>query len=381
MTEQIKRFIDCIVPVKTCNLRCHYCYITLCREFDTELPQFDYSAEHIGKALSKDRLGGICCINFCGGGETLLPPEMTKIIEEVLKQGHYVMVVTNGTVTKRFEEIIQIDKELLKRLFFKFSFQFLELKRTNQLEKFFNNIKMVNNAGCSFSLEITPNDELIPYIDEVKNLAIKEVGAIPHVSVARDTTQKGLPILTKLSREKYKEIWESFNSKMFEFKLSTFNKKRREFCYAGSWSYFLNLGSGDLQQCYAGKVVQNIYEDIDTPIIDKPVGWCCPEPHCYNAHAWLTFGDIPELDTPTYLDMRDRTSSKDIEWCKEPIKTFFQQKLKNNNTEYTLKEKVLYSIKSTILNILHKIFYIQQKKKHIILTLFGIRISLNRKNK
>lgn len=378
MTEQIKRFIDCIVPVRTCNLRCHYCYITLCREFDKELPKFDYSAEHIGKALSKERIGGVCCINFCGGGETLLPPEMTQIIEEVLKQGHYVMVVTNGTVTKRFEEIVQIDKNLLKRLFFKFSFQFLELKRTNQLEKVFNNIKMVSDAGCSFSLEITPNDELIPYIDEVRNFSTKTVGAIPHVSVARDTTRKGLPILTNLSKQKYKEIWGSFNSKMFEFKLAMFNKKRREFCYAGSWSYFLDLGSGDLRQCYTGKVLQNIYEDINAPIIDKPVGYCCPEPHCYNSHAWLTFGDIPELDAPTYLDMRDRESSNDMVWCKEPIKTFFSQKLKDNNVEYTFYEKISYSVKTAITDILHNIFSITKKDKHNIIRLFGIKITLKR---
>jgi len=381
MTDKIKKFIDCIVPVKTCNLRCHYCYITLCREFETELPEFEYSPEHIGKALSKERLGGICCINFCGGGETLLPPEMTKIIEEVLKQGHYVMVVTNGTVTKRFEEIVQLDKDLLKRLFFKFSFQYLELKRTNQLEKFFNNIDLIRNAGCSFSLEITPNDEIIPYIEEIKNTAIEKVGAIPHVSVARDTTKKGLPILTNMSKEEYKNTWKSFESKMFEFKFDMFNKKRREFCYAGSWSYFLNLGTGDLKQCYAGKVIQNIYEDPDSPIKSCPIGWDCPEPHCYNAHAWLTFGDIPELDTPTYLDMRNRVTVKNDEWCKEPVKSFFSQKLKDNNKELNYFEKLIYTIKSFVFALMQNIFSIKQDKKHYCITILGLKLSLKRKNK
>ena len=57
--DKIKRFIDCYVPVTTCNLRCHYCYITQQRKFDAKLPEFKYSAEYIAKALSKERLGGV----------------------------------------------------------------------------------------------------------------------------------------------------------------------------------------------------------------------------------------------------------------------------------------------------------------------------------
>ena len=45
MTEKIKRFIDCIVPINTCNLRCHYCYVTQNREFDKELPKFKYTSD------------------------------------------------------------------------------------------------------------------------------------------------------------------------------------------------------------------------------------------------------------------------------------------------------------------------------------------------
>ncbi len=111
--DKIKRFIDCYVPVTTCNLRCHYCYITQQRKFDAKLPEFKYSAEHVAKALSKERLGGACCINFCGGGETLLPPEMIGIIRKLLEEGHYVMVVTNGTMSKRFDEIAHNDNRQL----------------------------------------------------------------------------------------------------------------------------------------------------------------------------------------------------------------------------------------------------------------------------
>ena len=262
MSDKIKRFIDCYVPVTTCNLRCHYCYITQQRKFSDKLPEFKYSPKYIAQALSKERLGGLCCLNFCGGGETLLPPEMPNIIFELLKQGHYVMVVTNGTVSKRFDEIIAFPEELLKRLFFKFSFHFLELKRTNQMTKFCANVNKVRKAGCSISVEITPNDELIPYIDEIKSMSMENFGAFPHITVARDNTKAELPILTNFTREEYKNVWSSFDSDLFKYKIQVFNEKRTEFCYAGVWSYALNIGTGELKQCYQGKLIQNIYQDI-----------------------------------------------------------------------------------------------------------------------
>ncbi len=60
--EKIKRFINCSVPVNTCTLRCHYCYITQTGKFSEKLPVLKYTAEHIGKALSRERMGGICHI-------------------------------------------------------------------------------------------------------------------------------------------------------------------------------------------------------------------------------------------------------------------------------------------------------------------------------
>ena len=130
--DKIKRFIDIAVPVQTCNLRCPYCYIAQEDKFLAALPYFMYDAKTMGKALSKERLGGVCHFNLCGGGETLLPPQMTDILYELLAQGHYLAVVTNGTVTKRFEEICDFPEEFRKRLLFKFSFHYTELRRLNK---------------------------------------------------------------------------------------------------------------------------------------------------------------------------------------------------------------------------------------------------------
>ena len=339
--EKIKRFIDIYVPITSCTLRCHYCYITHHHLFDKKLPQFKYDAEFIRKAFSKERFGGVCLINMCGDGETLLPPEMIKYIRVLLEEGHYVMVVTNATTTKRFEEIAKFPKELKERLFFKFSYHYLELKKRNLLDIFFSNIKKMRDEGCSFTLEATPSDELIPYIDEMKERAIKEVGAINHMTIARDERRKAefLPILTNMSLENYKKTWGDFNSSFFNYKMSIFGIKRKEFCYAGAWSLHVNLGNGNASQCYCSYVKQNIYKDITKPIKFIPVGNNCNQHHCYNGHVFLTLGNIPELQAPNYADIRNKVTLDGSEWLQPKMKAFMSSKLYESNKEYTQEEK------------------------------------------
>lgn len=302
---------------------------------------------------------------MCGGGETLLPPEMVSIIYEILKQGHYIAIITNGTVTKRFEEICKFPREYCERLLFKFSFHYLQLKEKNLLEKFFENIQMVKSAGCSFSLELTPSDDYIPYIEEIQQICKERVGAYCHVTVAREETNPELPILTKLSRDEYLKTWGSFESDLFEFKMQTFNVKRKEFCYAGEWTAHLNLGTGVLKQCYCGAVIQNIFEDTEKPIKWEPLGCNCCEPHCHNAHVWLTLGAIPSMETPIYASMRDRITDSGEHWLQPRMREFLSGKLKDSNSQYSandmrrinrkMKLKVGLSVKAY--RTLRNIFY------------------------
>lgn len=347
MDNKIKRFIECYIPVTTCNLRCHYCYITQQRKFSDALPKFTHTAEFIAKALSPERLGGICMLNMCGGGETLLPPEMPEIIKCCLQTGNYVTVVTNGTVSHQFDKLVSLSKSLQERLFIKFSFQYLELKRLKMLEKFAQNIQKIKNSNCSYTVEITPNDELIPYIDEVKTFSMENFGALPHISIARVDTDPDIPILTKYSKEEYKNIWSTFDSKMFEFKLPLYNEKRKEFCYAGDWSFTVNIGNGDYYQCYKGEKLGNIYQDINTPLKFCAVGKNCPEPHCFNAHSFLLFGDIPNFSTLTYADIRNRICKDGSEWLKPKMKEFFSSKFEESNKEYNLFKKFINKIKNS----------------------------------
>ena len=336
--DQIKKFIDCYIPTETCNLRCHYCYITQKRKFNNKLAKFEKSPQFIRRALSKERLGGVCLLNLCAGGETLLVEELLDIIYQLLEEGHYIMVVTNGTLTKRFEQIAKFPKDLLKHLFFKFSFHYLELIRINKLEEYFRNIELMKKSGWSFTVEIKPNDELIPYIEDIKKICMKKLGVLPHITIARDDAQPEVPVLSKYSYEEFKKIWSVFDSALFDFKTTIFSKRRKEFCYAGDWMLYLNLVNGEVKQCYRGKVIQNIYEDLNSPIRPLAIGKCCPEPHCYNGHAFLTLGVIPELDTPNYAEMRNRKNGKE-EWLQPEMKQFFSTKLNQSNEIYSNSKK------------------------------------------
>jgi len=337
---KIKRFIECYVPVTACNLRCHYCYIAHTGQFSNKWKAMEYSADFIAKkALSVKRLGGVCMMNMCGGGETLIPNETIELARAFLEEGHFVTIVTNGTLTKQIAKIADFEPRLLERLFIKFSYQYLELKRLNIIETFFNNILKVKNAGVSIALEITPNDELIPYIEETKALALKYLKAMPHISIARDESKVDYPILTKLSKAKFIETWSSYDSEMLEFKLPVFGEKRKEFCYAGDWSFYVNLGTGDASQCYHGKLLGNLYSDTTKPINFCAVGNNCTQSHCHNSHSFLLWGVIPDFSKTTYADIRDRKCEDGSRWLNEKMHDFMSTKLSETNVEYTDKEK------------------------------------------
>ena len=346
---KFKRFLDCYIPITTCNFRCNYCYIALQGEFKDRKLELMYDAKTIRRALSKERLGGPCMINLCAGGETLISQEVIEIIYELLDEGHYLMVVTNGSLTKRFEEIAKFPQKLLDRLFFKFSFHYLELKRMKLMDRYFGNIKIMDNAGCSYTVEMTPSDELIPYIDEIKQTCMNYLGTLCHVTIARADRDPSIPHLSELTFDKYCDVWgKNFNSAMFNFKKSIFYTKRKEFCYAGDWSAYINIGNGEMRKCYGCRVNQNIYENIDTPLKFEAIGHGCTQAHCYNGHAFLTFGNIPELNSPTYDILRNRVLPDGSEWVKPEMKEAFQTKLVDTNEEYTKKKKAIVNAYTTV---------------------------------
>lgn len=316
-----RRYVDFGVPFNACNLNCHYCYVQQREDkrgrghvSDTHLK---YSIEHIVKALSVERLEGVCIINLCAAGETLLPPYISELITSFLKEGHYVTIVTNGTLTEKFNEISLFDTDLLERLFFKFSFHFLELKRTNLMDTFFRNIQLVKKMGASFSVEFCAADELEPFIDEIMGVCMKNIGAYPHLVMPRVDDTKNL--LSKHTLEEFVEIWRIFDSALFDFKVTYWGEKRTEFCRSGEYMFLINGGNGNYSKCYKQGVMQNIFENITQPIIFEPVGHDCKMPHCFNSHFFLTTGCIDEIHDVSYTDIRDRVDANTGEHWLNPI--------------------------------------------------------------
>lgn len=164
------------------------------------------------------------------------------------------------------------------------------------------------------------------------------MGALPHITVARNEGTEEITLLTKYSREEYNNIWSQFDSELFKFKLSIFNQNRKcDFCYAGLWSLAVDLESGLYSQCYGGDVLGS-FKDLSKPIRFRAIGKC-RLPHCFNGHAFLACGNIPEIEAPFYYEERDREMVTGGHWFKSEIKEFFSSKLFESNEVYDEEQK------------------------------------------
>lgn len=184
-----------------------------------------------------------------------------------------------------------------------------------------------------FHIDITPCDELIPYISQIKEIFDKEMnGAMPHISVARDTTSTELKILSNMDKEEYQKVWGQFDSAKFDYKIKEFLVPHREYCFAGKLSFSLELATGNCRICDGAPDPKsmdfyNLYENPEEEIPFVEIGCNCPTAHCYNCHALLTLGTIPELVTPTYTQMLDRTDKDGKHWLTEDLREFYSCKL------------------------------------------------------
>ena len=337
--DKIKRLINVVIPITVCNFKCHYCYLAQTNSFDKNIPKLQYDMLTIKNALSKERLGGPCMMNLCAVGETLLAPYLLDLTNAMLDNGHYVTIVTNGSLTNKIKEYCKLDEDKKKRLFFKFSYQFLELKRLNLLDTFFENVKMVRDSGISYTVELTANDKSIPYIDEITQKCIDNCGAIPHIIESRDNNNN-FKKLTKLSNKEHMENWNKFDTDLIKFQDSIWGEHRNEFCYAGDWISTLYLESGNFAPCFAGgPIIQNIFEDINEVIHFCSIGNKCPWEHCYAGYVLLTLGVIPNFEAPTYAQLRNRKTVDGKDWLQPEMKRFMESRFNESNKEYTNSRK------------------------------------------
>lgn len=339
----MKRAILLSVPCSICNFRCSYCYLTTRPEaYQNRQPDYGYTPEHVARALSQKRLGGAAYINICADGETLLAENIDKYVYELLREGHYVEFVTNLTASSVLDRMLSWDKKLLKRLGFKCSFHYIQLLEKGMLDTFAANVQKIWEAGASASIEITPHDELIPYLEEIKEFSWKSFKALPHITIARDDSTSDIRYLTKLSLEEYDRIWSAFDSDFWRFKKDIFMIRRKEFCYADEWLLYVNLATGEAKQCYKSNYSQNIFSDLDKAIDFVPIGKC-KQPHCYNGHMLLTLGCIPDFTSVGYGDIRNRKGPGGEQWMTPEMIEFLNGKLyETNGKRYAaVKQRIL----------------------------------------
>lgn len=159
----------------------------------------------------------------------------------------------------------------------------------------------------------------------------KADGAMPHISFARDSTKKGLDVLSEYPLDKYRKLWGQFESKMFDLKSRNYGEKITQYCYAGAWSYLVNALTGEIRNCYRQEPIGNIFDSELKIFPKRPVGHNCCLDYCFNNHAFMAWGDIPEKKEATYLEMRDRTGKSGQHWVKEPMYSFMNDKLYETN--------------------------------------------------
>ena len=345
------RLILCTLPTNKCNLRCKYCYISQMDDWNKSCNEFKYSVETMVRGFSKERLGGVAIINLTGEGETLLQPNIVELIKGLLENGHYIEIVTNGTVSKRIKELTEFPDDDAARIEYKISFHYEEMNRLGIMDNFWENVDRIRNSRSSFSLELMPNDELESEIDDVIKICTEKVGDKCHLTIGRKDTSISRGILTEHSEQEYFDIWSKFDSTMFQVKKELVNVRRKEFCYAGAWSLCVDLATGEARQCYGQPVIQNVFQNLDEKIKFIPVGYGCVQPYCINGHAFLAWGCIPELDIPTYDKIRDRECEAGKSWLKPEWKAFSRYKLVETNKEYTRCQKLLNTIQKPLIFI------------------------------
>lgn len=336
---KIQKYINVDLSGCGCNLKCSYCYLRqrdYCFDVDHELK---YSIDTIKKACSIERIGGVALFAIVGDGETLMPDYIIDLIFAIIDEGHYVTVLTNGTISKKIQDIVnRLEVENKKDKFcFQFSLHYFELVKANLLDKFFDNIHYTQEHGISFVVKTVLGEEFnAENAKEFIELTKEKIGGVPQVSIARNDSSMEKNICTNLTDEEYFAMGDLFESELFELDKSELQVRREEFCYAGLWVFFVNFTTGICTECLGNRDNSfNFFENLDKPLTLYPVGRRCKMKYCQccNFQAW---GLIPERTVPTNKDIYDREGTK---WLTDSFIEVFSTKLFETNKVFSEKEK------------------------------------------
>lgn len=303
MYDKIKWAITTYVPGTVCNLRCKYCYISNCVD-ETHLVKasYKYPLDVMINAFNPRRLGGLAEITVISGGETLVDDVVVPFIKGLLKYGHVVTVVTNLTLNNKIDELLNFPEEYLKRLIVKASLHWLELKRLNKIEDYFGNMKKILSKGASCYPFLVLSDCYMDSLSEIEQKCMEELGVMPHCSpsmlydekddLKRDGRTKTSPECTK---EFVDFVDKKFSSKVFDTCVKFLDVNVKDvFCYAGQWSFIVDLKNGGMLKCHNCRAEANFFESKKLPKL-LPIGNNCQIANCALQFNFVSENIIPEV--------------------------------------------------------------------------------------
>lgn len=344
--EKIVKMIDGMVHTSGCTLRCEYCYLAQ-NNYKNEVDirrSIYYPLETIRKACSKERLGGTCCFQIIGDGETLLPEDVIDLVCLLLEEGHYVKVITNGTLTERVRKLIErVKKENWEdHLLMSLSLHFLELEKRNLLGKFAESVKCVKENGVSCRIAMTCSDEFVEAEQRIHQYCKEKLGC-EHIDSNRarkdDGAGNAVGVLSKYDKETYcKKVEKSFPSLNLISERDWEELDNHQFCYAGSWYFKLDFTTGMYGQCLrSAGPSYNFFEKLDEKLILEPVGTGCKASYC-----WCGWAPILNLipNKCNYIPIEERIKAPENQFIEKDVLHAAGYNLAETNKEYSEEEKV-----------------------------------------
>ena len=187
----------------------------------------------------------------------------------------------------------------------------------------------MKNAGCSVVSNMVLDDAYLPYIEEIKEVTKLNIGAYPQISFPKKHNKNSNWTALTKDEDAIKKVGADFNSNYLDFTEKYYNYDRKQFCYAGKWSFTLELTTGEIARCYNYRPHQNIFKNTNSKILLYPIGNTCNCPAC-GGGLFLPQGVVPSLRTPSYIQVKNRPEAN---WYNNDFLQFLNQQLISNNRQ------------------------------------------------